>query len=162
MPIYEFFCKDCNTIFNFFSSRINTEKIPECPKCKRKLQKLMSMFATIGKAKEEGDDMMPDIDEAKMERVMGELMRDAENLNEDDPKQMAAMMRKFTEKTGMDLGDGMQEAIARMEAGEDPEQIEKDMGDVFENEDPLAMFAKKAKKGGHTPKPAYDDTLYEL
>ena len=36
MPIYEFYCPDCNTLFNFFSSRINTEKKPDCPKCGRK------------------------------------------------------------------------------------------------------------------------------
>ncbi|XCN71926.1 MAG: FmdB family zinc ribbon protein [Candidatus Electrothrix aestuarii] len=36
MPIYEFYCQDCNTIFNFFSSRINTEKRPDCPKCGKK------------------------------------------------------------------------------------------------------------------------------
>ncbi|MGD2029649.1 MAG: zinc ribbon domain-containing protein, partial [Desulfobacterales bacterium] len=36
MPIYEFYCRDCNTIFNFFSKTINTTKKPKCPKCKTK------------------------------------------------------------------------------------------------------------------------------
>ena len=26
MPIYEFYCPDCNTLFNFFSRTINTSK----------------------------------------------------------------------------------------------------------------------------------------
>ena len=33
MPIYEFYCPDCNTIFNFFCRRIVTDKKPACPKC---------------------------------------------------------------------------------------------------------------------------------
>jgi hypothetical protein len=28
MPIYEFYCEDCHTIFNFFSKNVNTTKKP--------------------------------------------------------------------------------------------------------------------------------------
>ncbi|MDP3283707.1 MAG: zinc ribbon domain-containing protein, partial [Desulfobacterales bacterium] len=34
MPIYEFYCQDCNTIYNFFSKSVNTKKSPNCPMCK--------------------------------------------------------------------------------------------------------------------------------
>ncbi len=34
MPIYEFYCEQCHTIYNFFSRKINLEKIPDCPKCR--------------------------------------------------------------------------------------------------------------------------------
>ena len=30
MPIYEFFCPDCNTVFSFYSPTVNTRKIPLC------------------------------------------------------------------------------------------------------------------------------------
>ena len=89
MPIYEFYCKKCHMIFNFFSSTINTEKSPDCPKCDNTgLQRRMSMFATPkNRGDEEGDDMqMPDIDEAKMEKALTMLASEAENINEDDPK----------------------------------------------------------------------------
>ncbi|MCK5404546.1 MAG: zinc ribbon domain-containing protein, partial [Desulfobulbaceae bacterium] len=108
------------------------------------------------------DDIMSSIDESQMERVLGELAHDAENMNEDDPKQMAQVMRKFSEKTGLNLGNGMEEALARMEAGEDPEKIEQEMGDVLEGEDPFAMGGKKGKKGSYRSQPVYDETLYEL
>ena len=39
MPIYEFYCRKCNTIYNFFSRSVNTEKIPFCPKCKSEQRK---------------------------------------------------------------------------------------------------------------------------
>ena len=35
-------------------------------------------------------------------------------------------MRKLTDVTGLKLGPGMEEALNRMEAGEDPEQVEAD------------------------------------
>ena len=46
MPIYEFYCRDCHTIFNFFARRVDTETVPKCPKHgKHKLQRQMSRFA---------------------------------------------------------------------------------------------------------------------
>ena len=163
MPIYEFFCDDCNTVFNFFSQRPNTEKRPACPKCGRpELQKMMSTFATIGKAKEDdGDDPFAGLDESKMEQAMASLMREAENVNEDDPRQVAQLMRKFADKTGLNLGDSMEEAIARMESGEDPDQIEREMGDLMEGDDPFSLEAMKKKVRGKRP-PIHDETLYDL
>lgn len=163
MPIYEFYCDACNVVFNFFSSRVNTEKIPQCPRCgKKELEKQISTFATIGKAREDGgDDPLAGLDEAKMERAFESLMREAEHINEDDPKQMAAMMRKFTSQTGVRLGESMEEALSRMEAGEDPEQVEKEMGDLLNGED-FSLEAMKKTAGQKRRPPVHDDKLYEL
>lgn len=96
-----------------------------------------------------------------MERAISELARDAEGLNEDDPRQMARLMRKLSEKTGLNLGSGVEEAMARLERGEDPEQVESEMGDIFEAED---LFTMPGKKGGRKGRgsPFRDETLYEL
>ena len=163
MPIYEFYCHDCHTIFNFFSSRVNTEKRPDYPKCGRaQLEKKMSIFATIGKAREEGDDPLAGLDESRMEQALSGLMRQAEGMNEDDPRQMAALMRDFSRQTGLSLGDQMEEALCRLEAGEDPEQIEQEMGDVFDDDEPFSLESmKKRVRQGPRP-PAHDETLYEL
>ncbi len=163
MPIYEFFCPDCNTVFNFFSSRINTEKCPDCPKCgRRKIDKLMSSFAVIGKAKEEGDDPLAGLDETKMERALEGLMQEAEHINEDDPRQMATLMRKFTNQTGISLGSPMEEALARMEAGEDPDQVEREMGELLEGDDAFSLEAMKKKVRSQKKPPLHDEKLYEL
>ena len=79
MPIYEFYCEDCNTIFNFFSRSVNTTKRPLCPRCKRsKLRRQMSRFSRLTGTKEGGDvDDLP-IDEAKMEKAMGLLAREGQ------------------------------------------------------------------------------------
>jgi putative FmdB family regulatory protein len=164
MPIYEFYCEDCNTIFSFFSKGVNTTKKPKCPSCKtRTLSRQMSAFAITGKATEDGDmDDLP-FDEAKMEKAMNMLAGEAENINEDDPRQAANLMRKLTDMTGMELGPGMQEALKRMEAGEDPDAIEAEMGDLLEDEEPFLMPEKKGKaKGTKRAAPKRDETLYDL
>jgi putative FmdB family regulatory protein len=162
MPIYEFYCKDCHTVFNFFSRTINTRKIPVCPRCKKnKLTRQMSMFAATGRASEGGDSGLP-IDESKMEKAMEMMAREAENINEDDPRQAAKLMRKLTEMTGVELGGGMQEAIRRMENGEDPETIEAEMGNLMD-EDPFILPEKKGGKSVLKQRPPYkDETLYDL
>ena len=163
MPIYEFFCQDCNTVFNFISKRINTDTVPDCPKCGRQLKKMLSSFATIGKAREPGDeDLPPGFDESKMEKALGELAREAEKMNEEDPRAMAGLMRKFSEKTGLALNENMEKALSRLEAGEAPDQIEKEMGDVFEGEDTLPFEFRQARKGSRPKPPIHDETLYEM
>lgn len=163
MPIYEFYCDRCNTIYNFFSRTINTRKKPKCPTCKTvTLSRQMSAFAFTGRAQEQGEgDDLP-IDESKMEQAMQMLAGEAEHMNEDDPRQAANLMRKLTDMTGLEMGGGMQEALRRMERGEDPEQIEADLGDVLENEDPFQLAAKKGGGGRRRPAPKHDETLYDL
>lgn len=164
MPIYEFYCDDCNTIFNFFSRKINTTKVPKCPKCHQSdLKRQMSAFSFTGKAKESDvEDDLP-FDEKKMEKAMQMLAGEADKVNEDDPKQAADLMRKLTEMTGMELGPGMQEALRRMEAGEDPEKVEAEMGSILEEEDPFMLDGQKNKAAKlRKPVPQYDKTLYDL
>lgn len=125
------------------------------------MTKRVSTFATIGKAKEEGDDQFAGMDESKMERAFESLMREAEHINENDPKQMASLMRKFTSQTGINFGDSMEEALSRMEAGDDPEQVEKEMGDLF-NEENMSFEMLKKKTLRDSRRPAHDEKLYEL
>lgn len=163
MPIYEFYCYKCNTVYNFFSKTINTEKIPFCPKCKKvKLKRQMSIFARIsGKREDSGEEDIPPFDEAKMEKAMSMLASEMDKINEDDPRQAATLMRKLSDVAGLNLGPGMEEALSRMERGEDPEKIEEEMGDILEEEEPF-LFGEKSRKGKKKAAPRVDETLYEL
>lgn len=165
MPIYEFYCKECNTIYKFFSRTINTETIPNCPTCEStQLERTMSTFATLSKksgSDTEEDMNMPDIDESKMESAMAMLAREAEGMDEDDPKQAANLMRKLSDSTGLKMGPGMEEALSRLERGEDPEQIEADMGDILEGQEPF-LLGQKSTKTSKKKRPRRDDTLYDL
>ncbi|MFH0845623.1 MAG: FmdB family zinc ribbon protein [Pseudomonadota bacterium] len=162
MPIYEFYCKKCHMIFNFFSGSINTETRPTCPRCgKSKLDRRMSVFSSPRNRGEEEDMPLPDVDESKMEQAMNLLAREAEQIDENNPRQAANLMRKLSDMTGLNLGPGMEEALKRMEAGEDPEQIEAEMGDLLENEEPFSLKEKSARTSKRRP-PKVDDKLYYL
>jgi putative FmdB family regulatory protein len=139
MPIYEFTCPRCRVIFSFLSKRLNPDRLPTCPKCgNKKMHKQVSKFAMIKGVQEpataaQGDEgPAPDFDDPRVARAMAELERDMEHLDEDNPKDMAHVMKKM--KNLMPPGSVPKEldvAIKRLEAGEDPEKIEADMGDVF-------------------------------
>jgi putative FmdB family regulatory protein len=169
MPIYEFYCADCHTIFSFLARTPNARKRPACPRCGRaRLERRASAFAVSrGRSEPATDDAAPGIDEDRMERAMAEMAREAETLNEEDPRQMARMMRRMMQTSGMPMTGPMEEAIRRMESGEDPDRIEEEMGDLLEGEEELA--------GGELPggprwralgrkllPPSVDRTLYEL
>jgi putative FmdB family regulatory protein len=167
MPIYEFFCADCNTIFNFFSKSVNTTKTPKCPKCgKPKLKRQVSLFAETGKHGENSEGSPLDgLDESKMERAVDALASEAGKINENDPKQAAQLMRKFSSMTGIKFKGSMENALNRLEAGENPEQIEKDMGNLMDgDEDPFELPGKGAKgnASGKTRAPQRDTKLYDL
>lgn len=53
------------------------------------------------------------------------------DVDENDPKSMARMMRKLGSEMGEDLGPEFGEMVDRLEAGEDPEEIERSMGDAL-------------------------------
>lgn len=143
MPIYEFACPKCRKIFSFLSKRMNPDRLPVCPKCgNKKLRKQLSGFAmtrglkesTAGPSGEENEPPPPNLDDPRMERAMMEMERDMAHLDENNPKHMAHMMKRM--KDLMPPGTMPKEmdiAIKRLEAGEDPEKIEADMGDVFDN-----------------------------
>lgn len=170
MPIHEFYCPDCHRIFNFLARRPSVRKRPACPCCQRdRLDRRISRFAISKGRREDTDgpddmDLPAGLDEAKMGRVLAEMAGEAENINEDDPRQMARMMRKLYDGTGLPLGEGMEEAMRRMETGEDPDAIEADMGDLLDNEDFLFGKGKAGLKGmaRRLRPPTVDETLYDL
>jgi putative FmdB family regulatory protein len=165
MPIYEFACPKCRRIFNFFSQRVSPKHLPACPKCgNKKLEKQMSNFALTrgGKdsgAPETGPDSggdMPDMNDPRVMRAMNEMERDMAHMDENNPKHMAAMMRKMKDMLPPgSMPKEMDVAIKRLEAGEDPEKIEADMGDIFNQ----AMGGEGGGAGGGGY--SHDNGLYD-
>ncbi len=143
MPIYEFACRKCRRIYSFLSKRVNPEHTPTCPQCGAKdLTRELSRFALIKGVAEpaspaEGPDQpgaegMPDFDDPRVARAMGELERDMDHLDENNPRHMAHMLRKMKDMLPAEaMPKEMEIAIKRLEAGEDPDKIEADMGDVL-------------------------------
>jgi hypothetical protein len=138
MPIYEYYSPDTNRIYTFFAKTLaQGHTIPKCPDHpKARMEKIVSSFAVTGRAKEPaaatpstGDDLPPGMTEAKMEAAMGEMEREFSNVDENDPKAMARMMRRMGELTGEKFDEPMEEAVRKLEEGADPDTLEDGMGD---------------------------------
>ncbi|MBD3370615.1 zinc ribbon domain-containing protein [Candidatus Fermentibacteria bacterium] len=114
MPIYEYYCSKCNMIYQFLVRRMDEEPSPECPKCgSEELERVMSTFSTTRKSTGDISDMVDDPELA--------------GIDEDDPRSMARAIRHMADEMGEDLGPELEEAISRLEAGEDPEKIEREL-----------------------------------
>jgi putative FmdB family regulatory protein len=168
MPIYEFYCEPCHRVFSFLSRRIETTRVPGCPRCgAQALARRASSFAISKGRKEEtagGPDEMSDLDEGKLMKLMEELGPEAEKLDEENPRQAASMMRRVMSAAGLPVAGGMEEALRRMEAGEDPEKVEESLGDVLDA-DPFAAGPARAagfKRLRRFLPPSVDTHLYEM
>ena len=135
MPIYEYRCADCKRrVSVFFTSFSAADKRTEagdieCPRCSgKRLSRLVSkvnMVRGSGPVEDYGpgdmaSDCMDDMD------GMGRMF---EGLDEEDPRSVARWARQMKESMGdeMDLGPEFDQALARIEAGEDPDKVMDDM-----------------------------------
>jgi hypothetical protein len=170
MPIYEFYCPDNNKLYQFLArSLAYRDHTPQCPDDPNfRMQRRVSRFAIIGKAKEESaDDPFGDIDDSKMESLMAEMERDMAGLDDDnpDPRQLGHFMRKMTDLMGDKTPPELREIVKRLESGEDPEKLESDFGDLTGGEDDAsdALFSQVLKRiRSHRSTPHLDPKLYEL
>ncbi len=174
MPIYEFFCPQNRRIYSFFARSLRySDKVPRCPDNPRwKMEKMLSGFAITGRNKEPaeaGGGGEEDLDDAKMEAAMEAMERefggvaDSEN---PDPRALAAMMRRMGELTGQKMPAQMDEVIARLEKGEDPEKLESEYGDVFDalesSDDATGPLAEAKRKLRQRRRITRDPALYEM
>jgi len=161
MPVYEFLCPSCHRIFSFHSFRVNTEKVPQCPRCARAdMRRVPSAFG-VQRAAPPGGAMADDeaLDDPRVEREMMRFASDLESMDEDDPRAMAQAVRRMTELAGEPVTPAMEEMIRRLEAGEDPERVEEEMGDLLDEE-----MGDDGDGSGRLsgPPPARDSGLYPL
>jgi putative FmdB family regulatory protein len=120
MPIYEYRCQDCKRRVSLFWRTFSDAETGEkaCPRCgSANLTRLVSRVRIARSEESRMDDLadpsnMPDFDE-------------------NDPKSLGRWMRKMSSEVGEDLGPEFDEVVGRLEAGEDPEAIEKSMPDLM-------------------------------
>jgi putative FmdB family regulatory protein len=174
MPIYEFYCLECHMLFNFFSATVDTASSPACPRCGRSpLARRPARFATLsrtvdGQQDDElgGEDPLAGLDEERLERAMEAMAGELDRMgDEEDPRQMARFFRTFGDAAGMKLGPRMEEMLQRLEAGEDPDSLEEELGGVEgeASEDMDEWFQLKEKaRSLRSRRPRVDEKLYFL
>jgi hypothetical protein len=174
MPIYEYYCPDNHTIYQFFAKTLaQAQRTPGCPdNAKYRMVKLLSAFAITGaqrKSKEgagaaqtEGPDAQPPVsgdtaEDARMEAAMGAMEGEFANIDENDPRAMGRMMRRMAELTGEKIDGEMEEVVRKLEEGTDPDTLEEQLGGALGDEpgagedDPYGMGGGM---GGEAPKPS--------
>ncbi len=125
MPSYEYRCEECHHRFEIFLTyQEYDQKEVLCPMCGSK--EVARRIGRIRIAKSE---------ESRLENFMDPSSLDG---IEEDPKAMGKLMRQMQSELGEDVGPEFDEVVSRLEKGQDPEQIERELpelGDIGDNSD---------------------------
>lgn len=117
MPSYEFRCKQCAKRFEIFIPYAEYDsKTVICPHCQSTEVQRRIGRVRVARASTESIDSLAD-----SEQLAG---------LEDDPREMGRRLRAMSRETGEELGPEFDEVVGRLEAGQDPEQIEQDLPDL--------------------------------
>lgn len=118
MPTYDYICNDCNQRFDAFLTFAEYgKKKVKCSHCGSKNVRRRMTKVRIAKSEESRMDAMAD-DFSGFEGL------------EDDPKAMGRMMRKMGKEMGEELPPEFNEVVDRLEKGQSPEEIEKEIPDL--------------------------------
>ncbi len=143
MPIYEYYCPDNHTVYQFYAKTLaQGKKIPRCPdNPKFRMVKCVSSFAVTKGGKGEDAPPSPEAgeaeggDDARMEAAMNAMEKEFAHVDENDPRAMGRMMRRMAEMTGEKIDGEMEEVVRKLEEGADPESLEEAFGDEGGGED---------------------------
>ncbi len=163
MPIYEFYSPDNNKLYQFFArSQAYRETTPLCPENPSfRMEKQLSRFAIIGKAKEQpADDPFAHLDDSQLEGIMTQMDGEMNAMDDEnpDPRQLGRFMRKMTDLLGSKAPPQLLDAVKRLEAGEDPQKLEAEFGGEAGADN---LFAQAKKIMASRP-PIRDPKLYEM
>ena len=134
MPIYEYYSPDNHTVYQFYAKTLAQGRIiPRCPdNPSHRMEKLLSTFAVTSGGKREETSTAPApgeaVEDPRMEAAMNAMEREFSNVDENDPRAMARMMRRMAELSGEKIDGDMEEVVRKLEEGADPESLEEELG----------------------------------
>lgn len=121
MPLYDYTCQDCQQRFELFMtySEYGTRKLA-CPACGS--SKIHRRIPRVRVAKSE---------ESRLDSLAGDISNPAALAGlEKDPQAMGRLMRKMGKEMGEELPAEFNDVVDRLEKGQSPEDIEKEMPDL--------------------------------
>ena len=114
MPNYSYTCLDCKKRFSLFLSYQEYEKAqPACPACGSK--NITRRLGRVRFARSEESRLDALADPTKLAGI------------EDDPRAVANLMKQMSSELGEDPGEEFHEVVDRLEKGQSPEEIERDL-----------------------------------
>jgi putative FmdB family regulatory protein len=118
MPTYDFICQNCSQRFEVFLTYSEYgKKAVHCAHCGSDQVRRRMTRVRIARSQGSRAD--------EMESELGGL----EGM-EDDPKALGKMMRKMGNQMGEDLPPEFDEVVGRLESGQSPEEIEKELPEL--------------------------------
>ena len=120
MPTYDYRCLDCQKRFEIYMTYAEYgEKSVCCPACES--EQVRRRIGRIRLAKSEDSRLENMVDPANLSGI------------EDDPKALGKLMRQMSSEMGEDAGPEFDEVVSRLEKGQDPEQIEREMPELADD-----------------------------
>jgi hypothetical protein len=135
VPLYEFYCAHCHAVYTFRAQRVDTMTIPACPDCNTPLKREISLFSALSSQRTSGDVDSDELAVAQEEDLIAQMTNKMEQMDGDDcdPAQAVRMMRQMASCGGKTFSRDVEEAFARIEAGENPDKIGDEFGEIFAN-----------------------------
>lgn len=135
MPLYEFYCEPCNTIFTFYSKKVNVTKKPVCPRCSSELERRISMFSFSQKMR--GTEALP-FKTHQAEEGVKKVKQELDRLKAKDPQEAAQFKQKFERWSGVtldyDIGTPVRKADDDTESEPESRGPEEEPGAPFRDE----------------------------
>ena len=121
MPLYDYFCQDCQTRFDMFMTYTEYGKRPvTCPHCKgRNVRRRIPRVRVAKSDTSRADALADDFNDPS---TLAGL--------ENDPQAMGRVMRKMGKEMGEELPPEFNEVVDRLEKGQSPEEIETELPDL--------------------------------
>lgn len=117
MPTYEYRCLDCRKRFDVFLkfSEYGVKAVA-CPHCQSS-----NVQRRIGRIR------VARSDESRLSSLA-----DPANLSsiDENPRALGKMMREMSHEVGEDMGGEFDEVVSRLESGQNPEDIERELPDL--------------------------------
>ena len=130
MPAYDFICLDCHQRFDVFMSFAEYGTRPViCPNCQSKNVRRGIPRVRVAKS-----------EESRMDALSSDFSDPSALAGlENDPQAMGRMMRKMGSEMGEDMPPELNEVVDRLEKGQRPEDIEKELPDLGGGQDAMGM-----------------------
>ena len=117
MPTYDYRCLNCKRRFQLFFTYAEYGKKPvACPHCHS--EKVQRRIGRIRVARSDDSRMESLADPAAMAGL------------EDDPRALGRMMRDMSREVGEEMPAEFDEVVDRLEKGQSPDEIERDLPDL--------------------------------
>lgn len=117
MPTYEYRCLDCQSAFSVFMTYDEfDQKSVTCRQCGS--NHITRIIKPVRVARSEESRLENLADPAAMAGL------------EDDPQALGKMMRRMSSELGEEMGPEFDEVVDRLEKGQSPDEIEKDLPDL--------------------------------